>query len=189
MHDTGQIIRTTTVESLLGLLSMKPQSGYELKKLIEESIGNFWSESFGQIYPTLRRMVAAGLVEMMESQGVGRREKKVYRLTDAGSARLQEWLAQPAIDQIPRNELLLKLFFGDRAEPSAMKTLLEGKKVSLQSDVERYREIEARLSEHGSYKGAAGLPFSLMTVRYGIAEKQALLVWCDESLEAIGNRS
>src|SRR5436305_15098553 len=84
--------RTTTVESLLGLLSMKPQSGYELKKLIEESIGNFWSESFGQIYPTLRRMVAAGLVEMMESQGVGRREKKVYRLTDAGSARQQEWL-------------------------------------------------------------------------------------------------
>ncbi|MGH9601902.1 MAG: PadR family transcriptional regulator, partial [Terriglobales bacterium] len=46
----------TTRFALLGLLSLGPQSGYDLKKRMEQSIAHFWSESYGQIYPTLRRL-------------------------------------------------------------------------------------------------------------------------------------
>ncbi len=55
--------KTTTSDALLGMLTMGATSGYELKQRIERSIGNFWSESYGQIYPTLKRLEREGLVE------------------------------------------------------------------------------------------------------------------------------
>lgn len=174
--------RTTTAESVLGLLSFRECSGYELKKFIEESIGNFWSESFGQIYPTLKKLEAAGLVTVSDDEGTGAREKKVYRITETGHARLREWLSLPAMDQVPRNELLLKLFFGPRAEKAQMRKLLETKRAEMAADLKRFEAIEAGMVER--YKGHPGLPYWLMTVRYGKAEAKALVAWCDESLEA-----
>ena len=43
--------------AILGLLLMHDASGYDIRKLAEGSIGHFWSESYGQIYPTLKRLV------------------------------------------------------------------------------------------------------------------------------------
>jgi len=173
-------VKTTTVEALLGLLSGGPLSGYEIKKRIGESIGNFWSESFGQIYPTLKEMVAEGLAKVEDSQGTGGRERKRYRLTDAGRNRLREWLTLPAMDQVPRNELLLKLFFGNRAEQDNMKRLVETKKAELSANLKRFEAIEAGIA--AGYAGHPGLPYWLMTVRYGKAEAVGLIAWCDECL-------
>jgi len=47
--------------AVLGLLSIRPMSGYDLKQVIESSTRNFWSESYGQIYPVLRELTAGGL--------------------------------------------------------------------------------------------------------------------------------
>ena len=44
------------------MLNLRPMSGYQLRLTIRRTIGNFWQESFGQIYPALRTMVAEGLV-------------------------------------------------------------------------------------------------------------------------------
>ena len=53
----------STPNALLGLLSLGPMSGYDIRQLIPRSIGYFWNESYGQIYPGLKRLAAAGLVE------------------------------------------------------------------------------------------------------------------------------
>ena len=89
--------RTTTAEALLGMLSLGPMSGYEIRQPIEESIGNFWRESFGQIYPTLKRLVAGwaggGGVEERGARVTGRR--KVYR-ADGGGLEAAGELAEDA---------------------------------------------------------------------------------------------
>lgn len=175
-------IRTSTVETLLGMLSLKPMSGYELRGLISESIGNFWSESFGQIYPALKRMVAEGLVEVEDAPSGGR-ERKVYSLTAAGRQRLEEWLGMPARDQVARNELLLKLFFGSGMKPEQVRALLVRKREELDADLKRYETIERELPRQ--HAGNPGLKFWLMTVRYGLAEARALQAWCDESLKSM----
>ena len=54
--------------ALLGLLSLGAMSGYDLRKLFEQSLIHFWSESFGQIYPMLRSLAAG---EPSESVRVG----------------------------------------------------------------------------------------------------------------------
>ena len=48
--------------ALLGILSLCPGSGYDIKKMVESSIGYFWSESYGRIYPLLEQLMKEGLI-------------------------------------------------------------------------------------------------------------------------------
>ena len=47
-----------TKYAILGLLSLAPMSGYDIKIITDNSIGHFWNENFGHIYPVLGRMEA-----------------------------------------------------------------------------------------------------------------------------------
>src|SRR5579875_3396783 len=83
--------RTTTVESLLVMLSLRPMTGYQIRLTIQRTISNFWQESFGQIYPALRRMEADGLIASSGAKAEnGNGTGRVYSLTDAGRQRLRE---------------------------------------------------------------------------------------------------
>ena len=102
-----------TAYVLLGLLSIEPNlSGYDMRKMIRRSVGYFWGESYGQIYPALKRLAAAGLIAPGSSASTGRKQRRTYILTDPGRACLRQWLALPFHNDPPRNEFLLKLFFG-----------------------------------------------------------------------------
>ena len=49
--------------ALLGLLSQTPLHGYELRKRMGTIFGPFRALSFSVLYPQLRRMMEAGLIE------------------------------------------------------------------------------------------------------------------------------
>jgi PadR family transcriptional regulator AphA len=75
--------------AVLGALSMRPMSGYDIKKTFEQSIGSFWSESYGQIYPILRSLVAEGLATSRVEKQPGGPDRRVYALTEAGREELR----------------------------------------------------------------------------------------------------
>ncbi len=106
---------------ILGLLAHSPQTGYSIKKSIEFEYSHFWQESYGQIYPTLKTLVSAGLAvssDVLDS-GDGRGQI-VYNITDAGRAELVKWLsAAPDVEKI-RYEILLKISFGANTEPEVL---------------------------------------------------------------------
>src|SRR5208282_2207146 len=89
----------------------------DIRKAVEGSVGYFWGESYGQIYPTLKRLAFEGLIVPSGLPSTTRKRRQVYSLTDAGRACLREWLALPFQNDPPRNEFLLKLFFGREAAP------------------------------------------------------------------------
>ncbi len=104
--------RSPTAYVILGTLGWRPMSGYEIKSIVDKSTRFFWAASYGQIYPELRRLAAAGLIEGKASPQGGRR-RNVYRLTPAGRKELRAWLdAEPEVFEL-RDEALLKLFFAD----------------------------------------------------------------------------
>ena len=105
--------RSTTPFALLGMLSIRPMSGYDIKKLIENSISYFWTESYGQIYPILKKLVTEKLVTRTTKKQSGKPDRHVYALTSAGRRVLRDWLARSPAPKVDRNELLLKLFFGE----------------------------------------------------------------------------
>ena len=178
--------RTTTAEALLGLLSIRAMSGYEIKQMIEQSIGNFWSESFGQIYPVLKRLEREGLIAA-EEPGVGKaggtRVSRRFRLTARGEQRLQAWLPVPARPQVPRNELLLKLFFGADAPVAVMKEQIEATRAIYQADLKRYQAITTRIRK--TRANLPGFPYWMIVVAYGRAEAKAVIAWANESLRAL----
>jgi len=54
------LVTRTSPFAVLGMLSLGALSGYEIRRELAESIGTFWSESYGQIYPALRELSKKG---------------------------------------------------------------------------------------------------------------------------------
>src|SRR5580700_9712494 len=107
-----------TAYVVLGILAIHDnQSGYEIRKTIEQSVGFFWGESYGQLYPTLKRLVGERLI-VAEGPDAGKRARRAYSIAPAGRECLKQWLAVPYRDDPPRDEFLLKLFFANEAAPS-----------------------------------------------------------------------
>ncbi len=96
---------------------------------------------------------------------------------------MREWLALPAVRQVPRNELLLKMFFGAQAEVAVLRENVEARRATLVADLKRYEAAAKGIVE--KHAGNPGQRFWLMTARYGIAEAKALVNWCDECLEEL----
>jgi len=171
--------------AMLGLLSIGPMTGYELRKLSEESIQHFWRESFGQIYPSLRALEAQGMVTRTEEMGAvrGRPARQVYALTDEGREALRTWVAAPARPEVPRNELLLKLFFGRQVAAEVnLRQIAERRRIYV-DELEGYKALEKRIRE--AHQGHPDLPYWLLTLNYGKRYTEAEIAWCDEAREIL----
>lgn len=70
----------------LHLIAEEPRHGYDLIRQVEELTGGHYAPSPGIVYPTLTLMAEMDLIdEKVDDDG-----KKIYSITEAGSARLAE---------------------------------------------------------------------------------------------------
>jgi PadR family transcriptional regulator, regulatory protein AphA len=159
---------------------MGPMTGYEIRQRIEMSIGNFWSESFGQIYPALNKLRHQGLVEAAET---GKKGRRVYSLTASGRKKLKAWLALMPQPRKPRDELLLKVFFGGQSEVEIVRAQVLETRARSVADLERYIALEPQLKERQCKN--PGLPYYLMALNYGLIEARAIVAWTDETLASL----
>lgn len=169
-----------TAIPILGLLTWQPMAGYELKREIAGSLQNFWSESFGQLYPQLNKLDAAGLIEAVPETVSDGRGKRVYRITGQGRQVLKEWLALPPHPRPPRDELLMKVFFAGEGDAAEIASHVRASCRNAEETLNKYREIEIRII--GMSKTIPKARYWLMTVRNGIAHVQAHIQWCHETL-------
>src|SRR6187200_2551581 len=150
---------SATAYVILGLVRNEPRSGYEIKAAVDNSVRFFWAASYGQIYPELKRLSEAGLVEGSDVPR-GERKRTVYAITADGEAELVAWLRQPPETVEMREEGLLKLFFSGALPP-------EEAAATLRSMREYRLELGARL--RGMEQEALEKdPFSLMVLQGGI---------------------
>ncbi len=168
--------------ALLGILEMGPRTGYDIKKLTDKSIGFFWNENFGHVYPVLRKMKAEGLVTMrVEKTGNGRPPRNVYSITPKGLKAFKSWLAGPVSDQPVRNELLLRVFFGRHLPTQELAALIQEEKTKNEELLSRYGSIEEKLRSYGS----PDLSYRLMTLVFGKSRSRMIIEWCEETLTTI----
>jgi DNA-binding PadR family transcriptional regulator len=167
---------------VLGALSIEPMSGYDIKNLLGRTIGHFWNEGYGQIYPTLKQLSGAGLVISHVESRSGKPDRHVYTMTEAGWEELRQWLARPVDSEHPgRSELLLKLFFGQHAPAAANLEHVRRHRQMLATLIVRYEAIEAELDAETS----PDQPYWLITLRHGLAVTRASLAWCDETIHRL----
>jgi len=169
--------------ALMGLLSLGEMSGYDLKQLSEWSVGHFWREGYGQIYPSLKRLAAGGLVKKRTEHNTGRPDRIVYTLTAAGRRELQAWLRVQAEPEVPRNELLLKVFFGGLADAETNMKHIRRKLELCESTLKELHATKTRIvREEGRHPQK---PYWLMTLSYGEHMARARMAWCEETLRAL----
>lgn len=173
--------------AVLGLLAWKPMSGYDIRKHISDSVGHFWCESYGQIYPVLKELTEEGLATRSVEQQEHRPDRHVYSITDRGREEFGQWLAEPPEVLRHRVEVLLKLLFAK-----------QGPVEDSIRHVQHFREQQTALFEHYTHLGGElreqypdepSLPFWLVTLRCGVHVSRAFLDWCDEAEAALKKMS
>jgi PadR family transcriptional regulator AphA len=162
-----------TAHVILGMLGMRPMSGYDIKALVDKSTRFFWAASYGQIYPELRRLTAAGLIEG-ESEQQGGRRRTTYRLTGEGRRRLREWLAEDPEAFEMRDEALLKLFFAAGSHGRDAGDALAAKQRHHEAIVERLRSLEPSVARRGK-------SFQYLVLSYGIECNEWAAGWCERA--------
>jgi DNA-binding PadR family transcriptional regulator len=167
------------MEVLLGLLAIKPMSGYDLGLTIRESIGHFWNESYGQIYPNLKKLAAREFVTSKIERQKGKPDRHIYSITRKGRERLKQWLGVPPQPEIPRNELLLKLFFSAQVSPDIPIEYLERMVDTERGPLQQFRQVHDTIARNRQYPDT---PYWKMAARFGQIELEAHLRWAEETL-------
>jgi PadR family transcriptional regulator AphA len=184
LTDTMNPIRLSNTDyALLGMLSVEPMSGYQIRQEIEESIAYFWTESYGQIYPALKRLAAGKFITPVRRDAGERGKGRVFSLTAQGKAALTEWLAQAPDPQPPRNQLLLKLFFGRAVSPDVCLMHLTQFRERMAGRLLTYRQLRQDIDVERT--GHPDVPYWLMTIRHGELQARAQVQWCDESIDGL----
>jgi PadR family transcriptional regulator AphA len=167
--------RSPTAKVILGMLRLwQPISGYEIKRYVDRSTRFFWTASYGQIYPELRRLENAGLIEGVE-EATGDRARTTYRLTAPGEQAVDAWLREPPVTYELRHEGMLKVFLADALPPTERAQRLLDMRDQHLEKLERLREVEAELPAE-SKQGCAYL-----ILRYGIESSEWTAAWCERT--------
>jgi PadR family transcriptional regulator AphA len=158
------------------MIRLGARSGYEIKEAVELSIRFFWTISRAQIYPSLERLEASGLVEGT-SEPAGKRQRRTFQITEAGEAALREWLRRNEPMPFELRDIgLVKLFFADALDRDEALALLHSIRRRSEERVATLRSIVPTAQSTADQGNA--LPG--LTLRIGIAFHQAMIDVCNE---------
>ena len=169
--------------ALLGLLAENPKYGYEIKRQFEGALGNVWSVSYGQLYPTLRWLSELGWVTKKTEPGKKAAEKNIYSITEKGRKKLDEWLLKPVRTAYRlKDEFTLRFLFFSKLTPAHVLAYLgeHQRKTALQ------RETFQKTLE--SLQGSMDF-FLQGIIRKGIVHLDAESRWLEEVMEEIRRRA
>jgi PadR family transcriptional regulator AphA len=129
---------TSTSYAILGLLSLRPWTTYELAKQMERAIGDFWPRAESKLYEEPKKLVAHGLATAT-SDRVGARPRTVYSITAKGRKAMAAWIPTPAAGPVLEFEALLKVFFAEHGTKADLLAAIETTRAWVD---ERYRRAE-----------------------------------------------
>ncbi len=81
--------------AILGLISQRPLTGYDLRKVFATTPMGHFSSSPGAIYPALRRLEEAGWIRGRTGQGQTHRQRVAFEATPRGLRMLERHVSQP----------------------------------------------------------------------------------------------
>src|SRR5208337_3487242 len=106
-------------------------------------------------------------------------DRQIYSVTKKGRERLTAWLKAEPQPEIPRNELLLKLFFAVQAAPENIVGFVERMARSKSATLARLNGLEEEIAKLHRYPDA---PYWKMVLRFGQLELDAHQRWAEETL-------
>jgi len=159
--------------ALLGLLAVEPASGYDLKRAINRSTYFIWNATGPQIYNTLHKLREEGCITSRSLAQDGKPDKQIHTITAQGRTRLEEFMSEPIHASVTRDEVLLRIFFGNFAGKKAIRRELGSYLQRIRHECAYLEATEARINAHPGRKHEARR-FQLLSLRIKVAQYRAM---------------
>jgi PadR family transcriptional regulator AphA len=178
--------------ALLGLLSYMPMTGYDLKKMFDQSIKNLWAAHISQIYRELGELEKEWYVTFEIKEQQDRPDKKIYSITKDGRLAFQRWLFDPPekLSKEVRDEFMLRVFFGAELGRDELIALLE--RFHEQKKLERdtlLPEISRSIDQYAKVVDAQKkVPSWRLVEKRVIMTNKMLLRWSEECIKELKER-
>jgi len=159
--------------ALLGLLAVEPASGYDLKRAIDRSTYFIWNATGPQIYNTLHKLREEGCITSKSLAQQGKPDKQIHTITTNGRARLGEFMSEPIRASVTRDEVLLRIFFGNFASKKGIKRELASYLQRIRHERAFMETTEARINAHPGRKHEARR-YQLLSLRIKVGQYRAM---------------
>lgn len=172
--------------ALLGFLSMLDASGYDIKKMMEQSTNNFWRETDSSIYPIFKQLLNEKKVTCAVKNKDSDKPKKVYSITEEGMDEFLQWLEADPVFEQSRNELMLKVFFGWNLDKKMTIGHIKKYQHHLLALEQKYKSFEKNGPMTDDQSSVQ--VYQYLTLKAGISVVKARLEWCEEAMELLERR-
>lgn len=166
--------------AILVSLQDRPQSGYDLAKRFDQTVGYFWKASHQQIYLELHKLAEAGLVRSEKIEQSTRPNRIVYELTPLGEDALHSWIEEPTEAPNFKEELLVKLFALGSADEATLLAEVERRLAFHRQRLARYESVMQTHYPHPDQLSARKRG-RYLGLRLGILTEQSTVQWCEEA--------
>ncbi|MGV9565428.1 PadR family transcriptional regulator [Streptomyces sp. NPDC003480] len=166
-------------------------SGYQLAKAFDLGVANFWHARPQQLYAELTRLEKDGLIAGRAVVQETRPTKRLFHVTDAGLAELEEFTAASAKPSFIRDDLLVKVQAADHVDPEILIARLAERVAFAQAKIDLFGTLlrgmrgdrtEEEFLRHGRRIG----PY--LTCLRGLAFEQGNRDWCERTITVLRER-
>ncbi len=182
--------------AILGIVSAKPMTGYDLLKTFGNSVAYTWAAGQAQIYPELHKMEREGMLKSRTAaRGAG--EKRLYSITNDGKAELRRWVNEAVAYPAERDALRLKTTYMEMADLESARRFFREHIAHYSAYLERLAVrirvvnelsgplLRARLEKEPVADHPEIIAWKKLGVRGQILRAEAEIAWAHECLEAL----
>lgn len=172
--------------AILGILSYKPLTGYDLKKIIQESPFMYWSGNNNQIYKALVELLHEGYVTNEVQHQESSPSKKIYTITEDGLAELKEWMLSSPEPPELKKPFLIQLAWAGQLQPNELDAMLAGYEDQLRMQILLQKEKQRRGIFSPARTAREKTIWDLIQENI-ISTYENELIWLEKLREAIGD--
>jgi DNA-binding PadR family transcriptional regulator len=162
---------------ILGLLSQKPMSGYDIKLYLESLDWLVGSPSFGAIYPALHSLLKDGLVTLEVVAYQTKPPRKIYTVSPAGKQTLDEWIQQPLLSGASTRSFVMRLLLSAHLSQEGLIAHLR----------QRHRQVAEQLAALRQRMDETDRPSvkdQSLALDYGLTIANTELAWLEDLIAA-----
>ncbi|MGE5381251.1 MAG: PadR family transcriptional regulator [Methylocystaceae bacterium] len=172
--------------ALLGFLNYAPMTGYDLKKILDDSVNFFWSAQTSQIYRELKVLEKDGYIEAAVKPSEKGPNRHEYHITESGNSHLRKWLSEAHNDENMRNEFMVWLLFSSQVSKDEMYRQLQKKLQDYQKEYQMLREVGNGIQEYVQWFGKEDEDFYWkMVLKRGLYDVEAKIHWAEDMLNSL----
>jgi DNA-binding PadR family transcriptional regulator len=131
---------TSTSYAILGLLSLRPWTTYELAQQMQRALGQFWPRAESKLYEEPRKLVEHGLAKATVEH-VGKRPRTVYAITPRGRKAMRAWMPEPSAGPVIEFEGLVHVFFAEHGSKADVLAAIDAAHHWVERRFEESRDI------------------------------------------------